>query len=156
VFALATVGSTEEAVDATDGLIDAAESTDNPYILSLALGACGLALADADPVRALNALRRGVAIAQDSANRFSESILAIPLSRAEADHGDLRAGLDYVTLAIRNCHDSGNVAIIRNPLAVLAGFLDRPRPLESSRRLPTFATSSATSSVRRSPKTARR
>jgi hypothetical protein len=45
------------------------------------------------------------------------------------------AGLDYVTLAIRNCHDAGNVTIIRNPLAILVTFLDRLGP-GTSRRPP--------------------
>jgi hypothetical protein len=35
------------------------------------------------------------------------------------------AALDYVTLTIRNHHDSGNVVMIRTALAVLAAFLDR-------------------------------
>ena len=43
----------------------------------------------------------------------------------EAQHGDQAAALDYLTLAIRNYRESGNVALIRNPLAVLAAFLDR-------------------------------
>jgi hypothetical protein len=93
-------------VDATDGLIEAAEAASNPYMHSLALSAAGLALVDADPVRALGALRRGLVIAQDSANRFTESILAIRLSALEAEHRDLLAALEHVTLAIRNCHDS--------------------------------------------------
>ena len=58
---------------AADGLIDAAEATRNPYALSCALFAYGFAFRDADPDRALDALRRGLVIAQDSGNRFNES-----------------------------------------------------------------------------------
>ena len=58
---------------AADGLIEAAEATGNPYVLSFALCAYGFAFRDADPVRALDALRRGLVIAQDSGNRANES-----------------------------------------------------------------------------------
>jgi hypothetical protein len=68
----------------------------------LALRAYGVAFGDADPVRALEALRRGLVIAQDSGNRFVESSLATDLSRLEAEHGDPLAALDHITLAIRN------------------------------------------------------
>ena len=45
-------------------------------VLALALGAYGLAFRDADPVGALNALGRGLVIAQDSGNRAHASALA--------------------------------------------------------------------------------
>ena len=56
--------------------IEAAEATGNPSWLALALGAYGLAFRDADPVGALNALGRGLVIAQDSGNRANASALA--------------------------------------------------------------------------------
>ena len=65
----------------------------------------GFAFRDADPVRALEALRRGLVIAQDSGNRVIESLLATALVRLEAEHGDPLAALDHITLAIRNYHD---------------------------------------------------
>ena len=71
VIALAIAGSGEEAMAAANGLIDAAEATGNPYALSFALLAYGFAFRDADPVRALDALRRGLVIAQDSGNRVT-------------------------------------------------------------------------------------
>ena len=54
------------------------------------VGALGLRFAfrDADPVGALNALGRGLVIAQDSGNRNSESHLAMVCARLEAEHGD--------------------------------------------------------------------
>ena len=75
-FALAVAGSGGEAMDSADGLIEAAEATGNPSLLALALGAYGLAFRDADPVGALNALGRGLVIAQDSGNRAHASALA--------------------------------------------------------------------------------
>jgi predicted ATPase/class 3 adenylate cyclase len=124
VLALMVAGAGEEARAAANGLIDAAEATHNPFVLAFALRAYGVAFLNADPVRALEALRRGLVIAQDSGNRLVESQLATALSRIEAEHGDPLAALDHITLAIRHYHDSGNVGLIRNPLATLAVFLD--------------------------------
>ena len=76
VVALAVAGSGGEAMDSADGLIEAAEATGNPFLLALALGAYGVAFRDADPVGALNALGRGLVIAQDSGNRAHASVLA--------------------------------------------------------------------------------
>jgi len=49
-------------------------------VLSYTLWAYGYVFRDADPVRALEALRRGLVIAQDSGNRFVESQLATGFS----------------------------------------------------------------------------
>ena len=67
------------------------------------------------PTAALDAVRRGLVIAQDSGNRGNESYLVDSLARLEANYGDPLAALDYLTLAIRNYHDSGNVTIMRSP-----------------------------------------
>ena len=74
VIALTVAGAGEEARAAANGLIEAAEATHNPFALAYALYAYGSAFRDADPVRALEALRRGLVIAQDSGNRFVESL----------------------------------------------------------------------------------
>jgi predicted ATPase len=147
VAGLAHVGAGEEARAAADGLIDAAEATHNPYALAYAFRAYGVAFGDADPVRALEALRRGLVIAQDSGNRLVESQLATALSRIEAEHGDPLAALDHITLAIRHYHDSGNVGLIRNPLATLAVFLDCLRRLEPAATIAGFAFDPHTASV---------
>jgi hypothetical protein len=125
VMALTVAGSNNEAIAAAKGLTEAAEATRNPWALSFALFTYGFAFCDTDSVRALDALRRGMVIAQDSGNRANESFLAITLARVEAEHGDPLAALEYVTLAIRNFHDSGNEAVMRSPLAILAALLDR-------------------------------
>jgi hypothetical protein len=125
VFALVIAGLGEDAIVAADGLVESAEATQNPFVLSFALDAYGFAFRDADPVRARDAVRRGLEIAQNSGNRFVESQLAIMLSRLEAGHGDPMSAFDYFTLAIRNFHDSGNITNIRSPLAILAAFFDR-------------------------------
>ena len=76
VGALSLAGCGGEAMDSADGLIEAAEATGNPSLLAFALFAYGLAFRDADPVGALNALGRGLVIAQDSGNRTNASPLA--------------------------------------------------------------------------------
>jgi predicted ATPase len=147
VATLAVAGAGEEARAAANGLIEAAEATHNPYALANALRAYGSAFRDADPVRALEALRRGLVIAQDSGNRLVESQLATGLSRLEAEHGDPLAALDHITLAIRNFYDSGNVAYIRVALAPLAIFLDSLGRLEPAATIAGFAFSPLTASI---------
>ncbi len=124
-FALTIAGCADEAMAAVDGLVDAADATGNPCALSFALLAYGHAFRDAHPVRARDALRRSLVIAQDTGIRFNESHVAVLLSGLEAQCGDALAALDYFTVAIRNFHESGNTAMIRSPLAVLAAFFDR-------------------------------
>ena len=114
-------------------------------------------------------------IARDSGNRYNESPWRL-FCRLEAQHGDPLAALDYITLAIRNYHNSGNTAVIRVPLALLATFLDRlgrdepaatiagyvsiPSPrrcsLSSTPRSPNYVMSWATRPMNRSPARVRR
>jgi predicted ATPase len=144
VLGLTVAGSNDEAMAATNGLIDAAEATHNPWALSLALFTYGWTFHDADPLRALEALRRGLVIAQDSGNRANESFLAISMARLEAKHGDPLAALEHATLAIRNHQDSGNVAVIRSPLINLAVFLDRLGRFDPAATIAGFAFSPLT------------
>jgi predicted ATPase/class 3 adenylate cyclase len=139
VVALSVAGSGGEAMDSADGLIEAAEATGNPYLLALALDAYGAAFRDADPVGALNALGRGLVIAQDSGNRSRASMLANSLALLEAEHGDTVSAFDHLTLAIRNYHDSGNTTNIRAPLAVLAVLFDRLGRYEPAATIAGFA-----------------
>jgi predicted ATPase len=125
VVALAVAGSGGEAMDCADGLLEAAAATGNPHLLALAFWAYGAAFRDADPVGALNALGRGLVIAQDSGNRTSASLLALILARLEAEHGDTVSAFDHLALVIRTCHDSGDTTAFRVPLAILAALFDR-------------------------------
>jgi len=141
VFALSVPGSGGEAMDSADGLIEAAEATGNPHMLAWALTAYGAAFGDADPVGALNALSRGLVIAQDSGNRINASTLATVLARLEAEHGDTLAALDHLTLAIRNFHNAGDTTTIRVPLASLAALFDRLGRYEPAATIAGFALS---------------
>jgi predicted ATPase/class 3 adenylate cyclase len=147
VFALTTAGFPDEAMEAANGLVEAAETTNNPYVLSFALTAHAYALHHADPVRALGPLRRALEIARRSGNRFNESNAATNLAQLEAQHGDPQAALDCLILAIRHHHDSGSTGLLRGPLAVLAAFLDRHRHYEPAATIAGFAESPITAAA---------
>jgi hypothetical protein len=139
VFALAVPGSGGEAMDSADGLIEAAEATGNPSLLAWALAAYGVAFRDTDPVGALNALSRGLVIAQDCGNRADASVLAPVLALLEAEHGDTVSAFDHLTLAIRNYHNAGDATVIRGPLALLAVLFDRLERYEPAATVAGFA-----------------
>jgi hypothetical protein len=142
VVGLSITGSFDDAMEAANGLIDVAEATGNPFALSWALLAYGLAVYDADPVRSLVALRRALVIAKDSGNRVEQSLLAYTLGGFEAEHGDPLAAFDYFTVAIGNFHDSGNTYMLRAPLGFLATFFDRLGRYEPAATIAGFAVTS--------------
>ena len=125
VMALSLAGSDAEAMDSAGGLIEAAEATGNPCWLAWALSTYGFAFRDADPVGALNALGRGLVIAQESGNRAGASALAQFLAGLKAAHGDTLAAFDHLTLAIDSYLDYGDTTTIRVPLASLAALFER-------------------------------
>jgi predicted ATPase/class 3 adenylate cyclase len=139
VVALAMAGCIREAMDSADGLIQAAEATRNPAMLTWSLWAYGLAFRDADPVGALHALGRGLVIAQDSGNRISASVLAHYLGGLAAKHGDTLAAFNHLTQAIRNFHNAGDPTTIRVPLALLAVLFDRLERYEPAATIAGFA-----------------
>ena len=145
VIALSLGGCGAEAMAAANGLIDAAEATHNPSTLSLALYVHGLAFRDADPAGALETLRRGLVIARDSGNRYAETLLAGIVSGLEAEHGRPLAALGYVTLAIRNFHDSGDTTGVRSAFAILTALFDRLGRHEPAATISGFAVSPLTS-----------
>jgi hypothetical protein len=144
VIGLKMAGFDGEAMAAATGLIDAAEATHNPWTLSYALLAYSIAFRDADPDHVREALRRGLIVTQASGNRGNESHIAGALARIEAKHGDPLAALEYITLGIRNYHDSGNTTHMRAPLAVLATLFDRLGHHESAATLAGFALNALT------------
>lgn len=125
VLALAVAGSSDAATTAANGLIDAAEATDNPFALLYALFACGMAFRDTDTDQARDALQRGLVIAQNSGNRAYESHIAVTSARLEAEYGSPLAALEYASQAIRIYHDSGNTSLMGTPLGVLATLFHR-------------------------------
>jgi predicted ATPase len=141
VLALSLAGSGGEAMATADGLIEAAEATGNPLLLAWGLGAYGLAFRDADPVGALNALGRGLVIAQHSGHRSCASALAEFLALLETEHGGTVSAFDHLTLAIRNFHNAGDTTTIRVPLASLAVLFDRLGRYEPAATIADFALS---------------
>ncbi|BBZ72431.1 ATP-binding protein [Mycobacterium paraseoulense] len=147
VMALVIAGSADEARATADGLIEAAEATDNPWAISYALLAYGFAFWDAEPDAALQALRRGLAIAQDTGIWWNESYLALNLARLEFEHGDPVAALDFLMLSIRNNHHSGNPVSMQSPLAILAVLLNRLGLREAAATIVGYALSPMTGAV---------
>jgi tetratricopeptide (TPR) repeat protein len=125
VVSLVQTGDSAEAIAVAKQLVDAADAIPNPWARSYALLMYGIACCDTEPMSARDALRRGLASAHESGNRYNESHMANVLGRLEARHGDPLAALEYLSLAIHNYHDSGNFTVMRVPLAVLAALLHR-------------------------------
>ncbi len=148
VVSLANAGRADEARSLATGMIEAAEATHNPYVISFALLCYGMAWSVEDPHRALDALWRGVAIAQESDNRANESLLAMTLAmtlnRVEMQASQSSVALDNIRLALRNYYDSANIALTRSALGILATFLDRHGNHESAAIIAGFACVSPT------------
>jgi predicted ATPase len=136
-YALTMAGRCEEAMAAANGLLDPAEATGNPALLSGALLAYGVAFRDADPARAADAFRRGLVVAEESDSRISD--LAVGLARIEAVEGDTTSAFDHIILALRNYHDSGSTTSMRAPLAVVAAMFDRLGRMEPAATIAGFA-----------------
>jgi hypothetical protein len=99
------------------------------------------------PVGALNAVGRGLLIAQDSGNRTITSALAPFLARLEAEHSATVSAFDHLTLAIRNFHNAGDTTTIRVPLAILAALFDRLGRYEPAATIAGFALSPIAATV---------
>jgi predicted ATPase/class 3 adenylate cyclase len=175
VFALAIAGCGEEARAAATGLIDTAEATHNPSVLSLALYVHGFAFRDADPAAARDALRRGLVIARDSGNRYTETLLAGTLSAvrlytatrwprsitsrwrsATSTTRATRPGCAAPSRSSPPC-STGSAAMNRRPPSPGSPSVPSPqRSLSSIPRSPTCAMSSATRPTNRSPMRAKR
>jgi hypothetical protein len=72
VTALYALGQGDEARVASEGLLAAAEATDNPNTACFALMAYSTAHQNADPVAAYDVLRRALTVARESENRQLE------------------------------------------------------------------------------------
>lgn len=143
VTALRWSGRIDEAISAASGLTAVAEASLNPFVASFALMSYGMACSAHNPIRALDALRKGAKIAQETGNRSNESYIAMTiamtLNRIEGEAADHLSSLDYLTLAIRNYHDSGNLTQLRASLGLLATFLDRRDKVVSAATIAGFA-----------------
>jgi predicted ATPase len=145
VIALLSAGRDAEARSLADGLVEAAGRTDNPYAISFALLAFAMANSMKRATEAIDALRRGLQIAQESGNKANVSYLAMTLAmtmgRAEADHS---VPLDNLRLAIGNYFDAGSIAQIRAALGLFMTLLDRRGDYEPAAIIGGFASVSPT------------
>ncbi|KUI23168.1 cyclase [Mycobacterium sp. IS-1496] len=139
VFALTIKDTSQEAMTIAGDFVELADRTRNPFRSCFLLLAYGFAFRDADPTRALEALRRGLDIARDSGNRNNESQTASVLCRVESKHGDPVAALEYFQLAIQRHHESGNSTSISTSLASLAGLFERLERYEPAATITGFA-----------------
>ena len=124
-IALKFAGPEEEALAAADVLIAAADATESANLAAWAHFAYGFAYRDADPAHAYEILRRGLAIAQDSGSRMTESSIAAVLSVLATNHGEPNDALEHLILSIRYYYDSGSVYLLPTSLAVLVVLFDR-------------------------------
>jgi predicted ATPase len=139
VMGLTFVGSDDEAMAACEGLLVAADATQNPQVVCWALFAYGWACRSADPAAAYDVHRRGLTVAQDSGNRWAESNIAVQLGAQAASSGDSVGALDYLTLAIRHYYDSGSFSLMPQALAVVAAYFDVLGLYESAATISDFA-----------------
>ncbi|HEX2399515.1 MAG TPA: adenylate/guanylate cyclase domain-containing protein [Mycobacterium sp.] len=139
VIALAIVGATGEAIEASKNLRAFADSASNPSLAAAALLGYGWAHRGADPAGAYEALRRAWTVTNESGNRQLASVVAMLLSRLAATHGKLADAFDYITQTIRHYHDSGSVELVRNAFGVLATLLDGLGCYESAATISGFA-----------------
>jgi predicted ATPase/class 3 adenylate cyclase len=146
-IALKLAGADDEATAASEELLAAADTTDNPNLAAWALLAYGMAHRDVAPAAAYEALRRGLTIAQDSGSRQSESSIAGMLSNLATTHGEPADALDYVILPIRYYYDSGSFFLLPTALAVPTLLLDRLGHYESAATISGFAATPHTRSI---------
>jgi predicted ATPase/class 3 adenylate cyclase len=148
VLALNVAGAYDEARAVSEGLLVAADATDNPNLVCWVLFAYGWSYLDADPAGAYHVLRRGLGIAQSTGNRQHESHFAVALSRFAATHAD-RA------LRWRSsppCSTGSDITNPRPPSASSPRPPSRVRPTpRSPPRSPTCAAFSVTRPTKHSP-----
>ncbi len=139
VIALGIGGAYDEAVAASEGLLAAADATDNPVETTLMLLAYGWAYRDVDPAAADDALQRGLTIAQASGNQQQEAGIAVSLARIAVRYGEPADVFDYIILATRHYYDSGSLSLMPGPLGILAVTLDQLGQFEAAATIIEFA-----------------
>lgn len=141
VFALAFAGLFDAAIAASEGLIEAAVAIGNPCIYTFAVGAVAFTFSTSKAAWELPPCIEALVLAKESGNTFNETILAIAMARFEAAQAVTVEAFDYVVLAIRRYHDSGNVSSLSSPLALASSFLDRLGRLEPAAIIAGYALS---------------
>ena len=126
---LPMAGRVEEALAIADDAVAAARAHGNPFLICLTLSGYGRAFAEIDPVRALSAVRQGLACAREHRVPIYEAILGGQAAGLEAVSGNLDQALLLFDAAIDSLYRAGNVghlALAIARLAVVFDQLDRP------------------------------
>jgi hypothetical protein len=121
---LPMAGRAEEAMSIAEETLAAARANANPFLIADALGGCGLAFTQSDPVRALGILREGLVYTRQHRLPMFETVMARSAARLEAVHGDLGQALSLFETAIDGLHRSGDVANLAAVLGDLVIFFD--------------------------------
>ncbi len=124
-WALPAIGLAEEARTVAGETLTAARDYGNPFWIGWALGGTGRAFAETEPLAALEALREGLAYAEEHRLPFWKANLAQDAARLEATHGEFDDALRLFSNAIDAFHRAGNIVFLAATLASLAVFFDR-------------------------------
>ena len=108
-----------------DDTVAAARAYGNPYWIAWALTGYGRAFAQADPARALDAFRQGLAFAREHRMPHREGIIGREAAGLEAVYGDLDEAFALFETAIDSLHRAGTVGNTAVTLADLAVLFDR-------------------------------
>ena len=125
LYALAPVGRPAEAMAIAEDTVAAARAYGNPYWIAWALTGYGRAFAQADPARALDAFRQGLAFAREHRLPHREGIIGREAAGLEAVHGEIEQALALFDTTIDSFHRAGNIPNLADTLAYLAVFFDR-------------------------------
>jgi hypothetical protein len=97
----------------------------NPFLIAFALYGSGRAFEQADPDRALEALREGLVYSREQRLSVFEALIARVTAGLEAAHGEFATALVSFDTAIDSLHRAGNITNIAVTLASLAVLFDR-------------------------------
>ena len=125
LYVLAPVGRPAEAMAIAEDTVAAARAYGNPYWIAWALTGYGRAFAQADPARALDAFRQGLAFAREHRMPHREGIIGREAAGLEAVYGELEQALALFDTTVDSFHRAGNIPNLADTLAYLAVFFDR-------------------------------
>jgi predicted ATPase/class 3 adenylate cyclase len=132
MYLLPAVGRAEEAAALAPHAQRVARAHGNPVYIAGALLVTGRALVHIDPVRALDAFRQALTVAQEQRIPWYEARAAWEAANLETTHGDVDRGLELFDTAVDAYHRAGNLADLSSVLAELAVFLDRDGQAETA------------------------
>ena len=122
---LPAAGRSEDAIAIAEETLTTARSHGSPFLIAYAFLGYGRAFIQADPVRALNAFREGLAYAHEQRILIVEGYLAQDAAGLEAVHGEVDKALSLFDTTIDTFHRNGNTAGLNEMLACLALFFER-------------------------------